>query len=274
LIFVSPLSAGSTLQDIKIIDNHIDQNGGTGANSPNGVTVQRTKDAVVSNNTIINIGAGSLAVIVSADSFPGVSDGCTVTNNRLVDSFIGAQSMIGVFGTNHFVEGNKAINSSAIGGNGIQVDDPTTIVRVNDMIGATIDVQNSHAGGGATAPAAQATWDRTNSRWYFRQRIRTDVALSQLPDYAITATGTNLATAYAIKSAYSYFSTVAAGTGAALPSAAVALGEEKVIWNQGANALTVYAQSGETIGGAGSISVAGGAKVRLVALQNAFWIQS
>jgi hypothetical protein len=259
LIYVSPLNAGSTLQDIKIIHNHIDQNGGTGVNSPNGITVQRTKNAYLSENEIVNVGAGSLPIIVTADPFPGVSDGCSVVNNRVVDSFIGAQSMIGAFGTNHYVAGNKSINSNAIGGNGIQVDDPSTIVLANDMVGATIAVQNSHAGGGATTPAGELTYDKTNSRWYTRQRVRTEVAFSQVPDYAVTATGTNLATAYAIHSAYTYFSTVAASTGAAVPSAAASLGEEKVIWNFGANTLTVYAQSGETIGGSASITVAAGA---------------
>lgn len=273
LVYVAPLSAASFIQDVKIVDNYIDQKFGTGVNVPSGIVVQRARNVVIHNNTVVNIGTAITPIAVTADAW-GVSDSCTVSKNRIMDSVIGAQTMIAVFGTAHTVEDNKSINSTAIGGNGIQVDDPTSLVLFNDMVGATFDVQNAHSGGGGTTPAGQFNYDKTNSRWYFRQRVRTDTALSQLPDYSVTATGTNLATAYPIISAYTYFSSVGAGTGAALPSAAISVGEEKVIWNFGANALTVYAQAGQTIAGAASISVAAGAKVRLVCVQNTLWIQS
>lgn len=271
LIYVAPLSSASTIQDVKIISNYVDQVLGTGPNIPSGIVVQRARNVVIEDNTVVNIGSGVVPIVVTADAW-GVSDNCQVLNNTVVDSNIGANTMIAVFGNNHFVDGNKAINSTAIGGNGIQVDDPTTIVGINDMVGATFAIQNSHSGGGATTPAAEASYDRANTRWFFRQRVHTESSVSQLPDPDVTATGTNLATAYAIKSAYTNFIVVAASTGCALPSAAIALGEEKVIWNQGANTLTVYAQSGETIGGSASITVAAGAKVRVVAIKPTLYL--
>lgn len=64
-----------------------------------------------------------------------------------------------------------------------------------------------------------------------------------------TATGTNLATAYPISTAFIEFTTVAASTAAALPPATVCSpGDSIVVCNNGgANSLTVYTQSGETV---------------------------
>lgn len=88
---------------------------------------------------------------------------------------------------------------------------------------------------------------------------------------ALTATGTNLATAYVLTKPYSSFNTVAASTGAALPANAAAVGQMWVVWNNGANALTVYAQTGDTINYSASLSVAASAVARLVSFGDGLW---
>ena len=70
----------------------------------------------------------------------------------------------------------------------------------------------------------------------------TDVATS------LTATGTNQATAYEVTTAKAAFSTVAASTGAVLDNQAIG-GDTQMIYNGGANALTVYPPSGAKING-------------------------
>jgi hypothetical protein len=111
-----------------------------------------------------------------------------------------------------------------------------------------------------------------NYRFKVRQDFRTDANLAQSTTYGATATGTNLATAYALTSTYTQFSTVAASTGAVLPAAGVlTLGKELVIWNDGANALTLYANTGDTINGVASQSIAAGSKMRVVCANTTVW---
>ena len=64
----------------------------------------------------------------------------------------------------------------------------------------------------------------------------------------LTATGTSQATAYEVTTAKAAFSTVAASTGAILDDQA-APGDTQMIYNGGANALTVYPPSGAKING-------------------------
>lgn len=64
----------------------------------------------------------------------------------------------------------------------------------------------------------------------------------------LTAAGTNQGTAYESTSAKNAFSTVAAGTGTVLDSEARG-GDTQMIYNGGANALTVYPPSGAKING-------------------------
>ena len=71
-------------------------------------------------------------------------------------------------------------------------------------------------------------------------KIGQDVAVTGL-----TATGTNQATAYVLTSSFSNFTTVAASTGALLPSAHAK--GNYFIMNNGANTLAVYPAVGETI---------------------------
>lgn len=75
-------------------------------------------------------------------------------------------------------------------------------------------------------------------------------------DHNITATGTDLATAYPLTKTLNYISTVALGTGVALPSAATwGTGKMLFVTNGGANSPAVYAQSGETVNGGAVSSV-------------------
>jgi hypothetical protein len=125
-----------------------------------------------------------------------------------------------------------------------------------------------------TTPAFELTTDQTNSRFYFRQRVRSDGGFQHQVSYGVTALGTNLATAFVIINPMSFFSTVASGTGCALPAATTLnTGIEYVIWNQGGNTLTIYAQTGETINGGASITVATSAYVRLIAATVGLWMR-
>lgn len=81
---------------------------------------------------------------------------------------------------------------------------------------------------------------------------------------ALTATGTNKATAYQMPAGAFYsFGTVASGTGAIFDDASALAGPERTVVNKGANALTLYAPRG-TIDGAASYSLAAGARKKFV----------
>src|SRR3990167_3269581 len=67
----------------------------------------------------------------------------------------------------------------------------------------------------------------------------------------LTAAGTTQGTAYESTSAKNAFTTVAAGTGTILDSDA-APGDSQMIYNGGANALTVYPPSGAQINALGA----------------------
>jgi hypothetical protein len=67
----------------------------------------------------------------------------------------------------------------------------------------------------------------------------------------LTAAGTTQGTAYEVTFAKNAFSTVASGSGAVLDSQAAA-GDTQMIYNGGANALSVYPPSGAQINALGS----------------------
>lgn len=75
---------------------------------------------------------------------------------------------------------------------------------------------------------------------------------------ALTAVGTNRATALQLASAINVVATAAASTGVALPAAAtVGIGGSVIVFNDGANPIQVYAAGSETIDGtAGATGVA------------------
>jgi hypothetical protein len=105
--------------------------------------------------------------------------------------------------------------------------------------------------------------------------IWTDVAKqATIGDAAtgLTAAGSTQATALAITSDISVFSTVGASTGAILPSTLGAC--DLVVFNGGANALAVYCPVGGTMNGTsnGSVSVSTTAKVaRFVSADGLAW---
>ena len=68
---------------------------------------------------------------------------------------------------------------------------------------------------------------------------------------SITATGTTQSDAFAVVAEMNYFSTVASGTGAILDSS-IGQGERQVIYNGGANQLTVYPHSTAQINSLGT----------------------
>lgn len=68
---------------------------------------------------------------------------------------------------------------------------------------------------------------------------------------ALTATGTDETDAYEVTFAKNAFTTVAAGTGAILDSDA-APGDSQMIYNGGANAMSVYPPSGAQINALGT----------------------
>lgn len=61
----------------------------------------------------------------------------------------------------------------------------------------------------------------------------------------LTGAGTNQATGLALKAAVNVFGTVAASTGAVLASCEIS--DQQYVYNGGANALTVYPDSGSSI---------------------------
>lgn len=63
----------------------------------------------------------------------------------------------------------------------------------------------------------------------------------------LTATGTNQATALELTAGVNLVSTVAAGTGVKLNSAVSAGGAPQVVYNGGANVLTIYPDTGSKI---------------------------
>lgn len=82
-------------------------------------------------------------------------------------------------------------------------------------------------------------------------------------DYGETATGSSAGTAFSVSACNTYFTTVAASTGAILPPgntggpSTVSLGDEYMIANVGGAAtLTVYPPTGGTINGGTSATVA------------------
>lgn len=70
-------------------------------------------------------------------------------------------------------------------------------------------------------------------------------------DLAVVATGTTTADAYILRASITQFGTVAAGTGARIPTVDLVPGDEFHVLNNGANALLVYPPSGGTINSAG-----------------------
>jgi hypothetical protein len=271
-IYVSPLTAGSTIDDGLIQGNYINQflSAGGPGNVPNGIVVQRSSSVIISENTLDAIGANQFPILVTGDAFAGVSDNCQIINNKIINSAITGAAMIGAYGTNHLVSGNSAHNST--GSIGIVADSPTTVIINKTIIGATTQIVNQTTTGTPTTPALALRAETANYRWKLDQDLRVDGTVLQATATALVATGTNLASALSITARYNVFSTVAGGTGAALPATgALVLGRPLTVWNDGANALTLYARTGDTINGAASQSIAAAAKMVVVCVSANVW---
>jgi hypothetical protein len=86
----------------------------------------------------------------------------------------------------------------------------------------------------------------------------------------LTATGTNLATALQLSADISVVATTAASTGVALPDAEA--GAQVVVFNNGANSLTVYARTGQTVDGAASVAIATGKERIFFGISPTIWL--
>jgi hypothetical protein len=265
-IYVAPLNATAFCKDVRILNNFIDLENFSAAGSPNGIAVQRSENVLIDGNTIRRIAAGSKPINVSYDASLVDSEYCTITNNTIQDCTLPGDAYISAYGPGHVIANNTAYKSSCYAG--IVAGDASIIVENNNLNGFSFaPIINQNQAGAPTVPCMAIVPDKTNKLFKFSYSPQSDTGFSGGTDYAVTATGTNLATAYQITKQFTYCSTVAAGTGVKLPPATTEnLGKEFVIINTGASALTVYAQSGNTVGGGASISVASGNRVRVTVL--------
>ena len=225
-------------------------------------------------NIINNIGSPNSPIIVSKEGATGIiSTNIIITNNIIEGSTLTGAAYIAMFGVDGYVSGNKSRNSTAE--IGVVVDSPTSVVANNSLV-ANFYVVNKTNAGVATTPAFEQTPDATNGYWYFQNPVKVIGYVAQPTSYGVTATGTNLATALALTSVYTFVSTTAVGTGVSLPSAlAKQVGSEYVIWNFGANSLLIYANTGDTILGSGaSITITTSTKIRLVCITPTTWAVS
>lgn len=157
----------------------------------------------------------------------------------------------------------------------------------NSSWGAYTGVYKASAGvltalGASTTTAKGQYWVDLSGVTYFRARVSTyvsgnvqsrieesGVALRTLINMLVTglvAQGASQATAWPIQAVFNVFATVAASTGAILPTF-LSKNTEVVIKNGGANALTVYPGVGYSINGGSAnagVSLAAGASARYV----------
>lgn len=117
----------------------------------------------------------------------------------------------------------------------------TTITATTGFVGATTGALNGTLG--QTTPAV-ATVTSLNATGYIEGSVGN----------ALTAVGTNRATALQLAKQVNNITTAASGTGALLPVGVI--GMRITVFNAGANAIQVYATASETIDGvAGSTGV-------------------
>lgn len=276
-VFVSPLASTSYCTNVKILDNFIDQAStatGTGGGGRvwGGITVQRTSVTDIRGNTFNRIGAGAPPIIVTTDA-GGASQQTLIADNVINNSALGASGFyIQCYGADSKVWNNRAVNSTATGGAGIAVNDASTVVGPNLMAGASTYLINQNPGGGAAAAALQLDQNTVAGRWETPQPIRAQ-AFQPGVSYALTALGTNAATALRLTRPYNYISGGAASAGVMLPqNTGNRTGEEWIVWNQSGVSIVVYPWSGDSIAGNPSLTLATSSKVRLVAVTGTLWM--
>jgi hypothetical protein len=272
---ISPLNNVSTLSDVIISNNYIDLvnqlqvdyspvNPALGTTFPNAIVVLNSDNVKITGNTIRRV-SDTFYPIYLGPEFTAlrISSDCLVLNNVIRDCSLASNSYIGAFGERHIVSNNKAINSTAAAG--VIMDDPASISSLNTFGGATSTILNQTTLGVPTGAAFENVAITGNNLFRFNKVVRSTVGFVTSVDYAITATGVDAATAFPIAKEVTFFSTVASGTGAILPSATAAeIGREYVIMNRGANTLIVYAQTGEFINGSASNNLSAGATLRVI----------
>jgi len=86
----------------------------------------------------------------------------------------------------------------------------------------------------------------------------------------LVAAGTTAATALQLKFVYNQVATTAASSGVKLPITET--GELIVVANDGANSLTVYPQTGSTIDGVSSVSIATTKRAFFIAVSLTAWV--
>lgn len=87
---------------------------------------------------------------------------------------------------------------------------------------------------------------------------------------AQTATGSSATDALQLNNSWNVISTTAASTGVKLPAAEA--GAQMLIANDGASTLTVYPQTGTTIDGASSVSIATTKRRFFVGTSSTTWV--
>lgn len=253
---------GASISGVRIVNNTCDNLGS--ASTLASISLQRVLGSEISGNTIKNLNNQG-GILVSLDE-AGNSDTTLIERNLIVDSTCGGHVYIAAHGPRAIVRDNASYNSTA--GVGVQISDPTTILGPNPLLGATFPYSNTTTTGTPTTPAMQIDINHTTRQWVFAQPIAISVVYEAV-DYAITATGTNAATAYALTKPYTFFSSTPSGTGAILPAASV--GAEFVVFNNGGNSLTMYPNTGASIA-FGSATIANGARTRFVCVNAALWL--
>ena len=267
-IYVAPLNSTASCQDVKIINNILDQNFET-MFSPNGITVARSNNILIKGNTIKRIASNGVPINVNNDG-SGNSYNVEICNNNILNCSLVGNPYIGAWGTENIVYENTS-DLSTTTGPAIQVDSSTSIVGNNNLIGSTFDVVNATSTGTPTSPSYQHTIDKTNNYWFYKQKVKTDIAFLESVDYAITSIGTNLGTAYPIQKTFNYVSSGVLNSGVAIPLASQNIGRQITIFNQTGNTIKVYSQSGDVIDSSTSVNLSTSTNIKIVALTAGFW---
>jgi len=267
-IFVAPLNSTAACQDVKIISNIIDQNN-INVFSPNGITIARSNNVLIYGNTIKRIASNGVPINVNTDG-SGNSYNVSIINNNILNSSVGSNSYINAWGTENIVFGNTSDGCTSSGAS-VAIDSSTSIVLSNNLLGSTYGVINQTSTGIPTSPGFEQTIDKTNNRWFFKQKVKTDIAFLESVDYAITSIGTNLGTAYPIQKTFNYVSSGALNSGVAIPLASENIGRQITIFNQTGNTIKVYSRSGDNIDSSTSVNLLTSTNIKIVALVSGFW---
>lgn len=86
----------------------------------------------------------------------------------------------------------------------------------------------------------------------------------------LTATGSTAADALQLSAVVSVVATTASSTGVKLPPAEA--GAQIVVFNNGANSLTVYPQTGSTVDGGASVAIATGKERIFFGISPTIWL--